>query len=185
MLNDRICAKFICSRRRERGHNEMSRKIWHSSERFSSPPPPSYPYIRVYASAIDLARYYGVLISSLENSFKTRFGTSVLPIASASIIDALVPRMDRGIYGTYQFYSCAFAKRQMQPRSTMYNDVGVYIIFEKKKKKNVISFYKRKREYKTIPTRIICTFARKINSWTRHIFRYKLLHHNFRNLIRR
>lgn len=31
-------------------------------------------------------------LSHLWNSFKTRFGTSVLPIASASITDALVPR---------------------------------------------------------------------------------------------
>lgn len=73
-------------RRCEKGHNKMSRKIWHCPKRAS--------FLHVCARAIDLSPGITGSLSHLWNSFKTRFGTSVLPIASASITNALVPRTD-------------------------------------------------------------------------------------------
>jgi len=67
----------------KKGHNKMSRKIWHC--------PKGFLPICVRARDRSCPVLRGSL-SHLWNSFKTRFGTSVLPIASASITDALVPR---------------------------------------------------------------------------------------------
>lgn len=94
---------------------------------------------RAYAQSIspDITRS----LSHLWNSFKTRFGTSVLAIASASITDALVPRMDTSAVeftGPRQFYSCAFAPNKIQFKSdTMRNERYAYFcknLFSNKKK---------------------------------------------------
>ena len=83
---------------------------------------PSYTYART----IDLAPVLRGSLSHLWNSFKTRFGTSVLSIASTSITDALVPRTAHvhRIYGSCQIYFCAFALNEAS-KTFLCNDMYV------------------------------------------------------------
>lgn len=79
-------------------------------------------------------------LSHLWNSFKTRFGTSVLPIASASITDALVPRTGASTVeftGPASFIPALLPQTEPQRRS--YATTIWTSRFE-----NVISFYKKR-----------------------------------------
>lgn len=99
---------------------------------------PSY----MCARAIDLALGITGSLSHLWNSFKTRFGTSVLPIASASITNALVPRTDTSaaeFTGSANFPPAPLPQTQPQRHSDIIcNDMNVtfrkrlsYFIYKK------------------------------------------------------
>lgn len=90
-------------------------------------------------------------LSHLWNSFKTRFGTSVLPIASASITNALVPRTDTSaaeFTGPANFTPALLPQTQSQRHSdVMCSDVNVTF------HENAISFYEKRTVILIAPKR--------------------------------